>query len=167
MKAAQERCRVSDKQVRRTPVAGCIWRSCSTAGMIASGRSGLTACGGASSWLPEAGDTYCLITCCPTTRRTLYATSHRFSVNQALGVLEVRDEEALQQIRPLLAGGPQEADASACSTGVSDADLAHLASTPRDPAGCPAAQQRRAPRGAPANAPGRRSTPRSTRWRAG
>ena len=31
-----------------------------------------------------------------------YAASHRFTVNQALGVVEVRDEVALEQIQPAL-----------------------------------------------------------------
>jgi hypothetical protein len=51
---------------------------------------------------PESGDTYCLITVLPHDKANAYATSHRFSVNQALGVLEVRDEEAIQQLRPSL-----------------------------------------------------------------
>jgi putative restriction endonuclease len=47
--------RPADPIARRMLLAGhtlgCIWRSFSTAGIIASGRSGLTACGAASSWL--------------------------------------------------------------------------------------------------------------------
>jgi hypothetical protein len=45
---------------------------------------------------PETGETYCLITVLPHDKANAYASSHRFSVNQMLGVLEVRDEEALQ-----------------------------------------------------------------------
>lgn len=52
---------------------------------------------------PQAGDAYCLLTVLPHDEAIKYATSHRFSVNQALGVLEVRNEEALQQIGPALA----------------------------------------------------------------
>jgi superfamily I DNA/RNA helicase len=74
---------------------------------------------------PEAGDTYCLITVLPHDKANAYATSHRFSVNQALGVLEVRDEVALQQIQPSLQA-VAEADNKRLFAGVSDADLAHL-----------------------------------------
>ena len=51
---------------------------------------------------PETGDTYCLITVLPHDKANAYAASHRFSVNQALGVLEVRDEEAIEQLQPSL-----------------------------------------------------------------
>jgi AAA domain len=74
---------------------------------------------------PEVGDTYCLITVLPHDKANAYATSHRFSVNQALGVLEVRDEEALQQIQPSLQAVAEAAD-KRLFAGVSDADLAHL-----------------------------------------
>ena len=50
--------------------------------------------------VPESGptaDTYCLVTVLPQDQANAYATSRRFSVNRALGVLEVRDEEAIQQ----------------------------------------------------------------------
>jgi hypothetical protein len=51
---------------------------------------------------PDAGDTYCLITILPHDKAFAYAAGHRFSVNQALGVLEARDEETIQQLRPSL-----------------------------------------------------------------
>jgi hypothetical protein len=51
---------------------------------------------------PDSGDTYCLITVLPHDKAIAYATSHLLSVNQALGVLEVRDEAALQQMQPAL-----------------------------------------------------------------
>ena len=51
---------------------------------------------------PDSGDTYCLITVLPQDKAIAYATSRRFSVNQALGVLEVRDEETIQQLQPSL-----------------------------------------------------------------
>jgi hypothetical protein len=51
---------------------------------------------------PATGDTYCLVTILPRDKAKAYATSHRFSVNPALGVLEVRDEEVIQQLQPLL-----------------------------------------------------------------
>lgn len=36
---------------------------------------------------PDTGDTYCLITILPHDKAYAYAAGHRFSVNQALGVL--------------------------------------------------------------------------------
>ena len=51
---------------------------------------------------PATGDTYCLVTVLPLDKANAYAASHRFSVNRALGVLEVRDEEAIQQLQPSL-----------------------------------------------------------------
>jgi superfamily I DNA/RNA helicase len=66
---------------------------------------------------PDTGDTYCLITILPHDKAYAYAAGHRFSVNQALGVLEARDEETIQQLRPTLqpaaepgasVSGPQE-----------------------------------------------------------
>jgi AAA domain/UvrD-like helicase C-terminal domain len=74
---------------------------------------------------PETGDTYCLITVLPHDKANAYATSHRFSVNQALGVLEVRDEQALQQLRPSLQA-IAETDGKRLFAGVSDSDLLHL-----------------------------------------
>jgi superfamily I DNA/RNA helicase len=49
---------------------------------------------------PDTGDTYCLITILPHDKAFAYAAGHRFGVNQALGVLEARDEQAIQQLRP-------------------------------------------------------------------
>ncbi len=49
---------------------------------------------------PARGDIYCLVTVLPRDMAQAYAASRRFSVNPALGVLEVRDEEAIQQLRP-------------------------------------------------------------------
>jgi len=51
---------------------------------------------------PATGDTYFLVTVLPQDKANAYAIRHRFSVNPALGVLEVRDEEALQQLQPSL-----------------------------------------------------------------
>ncbi len=51
--------------------------------------------------VPESGptaDTYCLVKVLPRDEANAYAASRRFSVNRALGVLEVRDEEAIQQL---------------------------------------------------------------------
>ena len=74
---------------------------------------------------PESGDTHYLITVLPHDEANAYATSHRFSVNQALGVLEVRDEAAIQQLQLSLqaVGRPEDKRLFA---DVSDADLARL-----------------------------------------
>ncbi len=74
---------------------------------------------------PESGDTYCLITVLPHDKAIAYASSRRFSVNQALGVLEVRDEEALQQMQPTLEAAAQ-AKVHRLFDDVSDADLTRL-----------------------------------------
>jgi superfamily I DNA/RNA helicase len=74
---------------------------------------------------PETGDTYCLITILPRDKAKAYATSHRFSVNPALGVLEVRDEEAIQQLQPLLREAA-EPDSKRLFADVTDDDLARL-----------------------------------------
>ena len=46
-----------------------------------------------------ATDTYCLVTVLPQDQADAYATSHRFSVNRVLGVMEVRDEEAIENLK--------------------------------------------------------------------
>jgi superfamily I DNA/RNA helicase len=74
---------------------------------------------------PATGDTYCLVTILPRDKAKAYATSHRFSVNPALGVLEVRDEEAIQQLRPLLRD-TSESDRKRLFADVSDSDLTRL-----------------------------------------
>jgi AAA domain/UvrD-like helicase C-terminal domain len=51
---------------------------------------------------PDSGDTYCLLTILPHEKAYAYAAGHRFSVNQALGVLEARDEQTIEQLRPAL-----------------------------------------------------------------
>ena len=74
--------------------------------------------------VPESGptaDTYCLVTVLPQDQADAYATSRRFSVNRALGVLEVRDEEAIQQLLP-----PADATRRQLFADVSDAELARL-----------------------------------------
>ena len=79
---------------------------------------------------PGDGDTYCLITVLPHEKANAYAAGHRFSVNGALGVLEVRDEEAIQQLQPSLqvAAEPNETRLFA---DVSDADLVRLGVDPQ------------------------------------
>ena len=74
---------------------------------------------------PESGDTYCLVTVLPHDKAIAYARSHRFSVNQALGVLEVRDEEALKQLEPSLQTAAQSQDRRLFEH-VSDSDLTRL-----------------------------------------
>ena len=74
---------------------------------------------------PEAGDTYCLIRVLPHDKANAYAASHRFSVNQVLGVLEVRDEEALQRLQPSLHAAAEPHNKRLFAE-VSDADLARL-----------------------------------------
>jgi len=74
---------------------------------------------------PMTGDTYCLVTILPKDKAKAYATSHRFSVNPALGVLEVRDEEAIQRLQLQL----QEAskpNGKRLFADVSDGELARL-----------------------------------------
>ena len=66
-------------------------------------------------------DTYCLVTVLPQDKANAYASSRRFSVNRALGVLEVRDEEAIQQLLP-----PVDATRRSLFADVSDAELARL-----------------------------------------
>lgn len=74
---------------------------------------------------PEAGDAYCLLKVLPHEKAYAYAASHKLSVNRTLGVIEVRDAGAIEQIQPAL-----EQAATSTGTrlfaGVSDADLARL-----------------------------------------
>ncbi|HEY6496049.1 MAG TPA: UvrD-helicase domain-containing protein [Trebonia sp.] len=74
---------------------------------------------------PTSGDTYCLVTILPQHKATAFATSRRFSVNPALGVLEVRDEEAMQQMRPLLEEASESEDRRLFAD-MSDDDLTAL-----------------------------------------
>ena len=74
---------------------------------------------------PDAGDTYSLIRVMPHDKAIDYATSHRFTVNQALGVVEIRDEAALEQIQPALELAARTTD-NRLFAHVSDADLTRL-----------------------------------------
>jgi superfamily I DNA/RNA helicase len=74
---------------------------------------------------PDTGDTYCLITVLPHDKANAYATSHRFTVNQALGVLEVRNEEAIQQLQPALKAVARPGEKRLFAD-VSDSDLTQL-----------------------------------------
>ncbi len=69
---------------------------------------------------PDSGDTYCLVTVLPHDKANAFAASHRFSVNQAFGVMEVRDEDALRQLTPT------DPEARRLFADVSDADLTRL-----------------------------------------
>src|SRR5271166_3284833 len=74
---------------------------------------------------PATGDTYCLVTVLPPDEANAYAANHRFSVNRALGVLEVRDEEAVRKLQPSLEAAA-EPGGRRLFADVSDADLAWL-----------------------------------------
>jgi hypothetical protein len=51
---------------------------------------------------PERGDVYCLLAVMPHDDAIAWARGRKFSVNQAIGVLEVRDQDALEKISPAL-----------------------------------------------------------------
>ncbi|TYB42690.1 AAA family ATPase [Actinomadura chibensis] len=52
---------------------------------------------------PDKGDVYCLLAVMPHDDAIAWARSRKFSVNQAIGVLEVRDQQALEEMSPALA----------------------------------------------------------------
>ncbi|MFC4854617.1 UvrD-helicase domain-containing protein [Actinophytocola glycyrrhizae] len=74
---------------------------------------------------PEQGDEYLLLTVLPHDKANAFATSKKFTVNQVLGVLEVRDQTALEGFEPALA---QVAGATAdrLFDRVNDSDLTRL-----------------------------------------
>jgi superfamily I DNA/RNA helicase len=78
---------------------------------------------------PETGDTYCLITVLPHDKAISYAVGHRFTVNEALGVLEVRDEAGLEQMQPSLRAVAAKAEERIFGS-ISDADLKRLGVDP-------------------------------------
>src|ERR1700733_7058566 len=51
---------------------------------------------------PETGDTYSLLRVMQHDKAIEYAASPRFTVKERLGVVEIRDEAALEQIQPAL-----------------------------------------------------------------
>ncbi|GAA4539804.1 UvrD-helicase domain-containing protein [Amycolatopsis samaneae] len=59
---------------------------------------------------PETGDEYTLLTVLPHDKANRYATSKRFSVNQAFGVFEVRDQAAIDQLEPAIRNSSQETE---------------------------------------------------------
>jgi hypothetical protein len=74
---------------------------------------------------PDAGDEYLLLTVLPHDKANEFATSRKFTVNQALGVLEVRDQTALEGFQPALAQAAGTT-ASRLFDGVNDSDLVRL-----------------------------------------
>jgi superfamily I DNA/RNA helicase len=74
---------------------------------------------------PDNGDTYSLIRVMPHDKAIDYAASHQFTVNQALGVVEVRDQAAIEQLQPTLEKAATATDARLFAH-VSDADLTRL-----------------------------------------
>jgi superfamily I DNA/RNA helicase/mRNA-degrading endonuclease RelE of RelBE toxin-antitoxin system len=75
--------------------------------------------------VPDSGDTYCLLTVLEHDKAYEYAASHRCSVNQVLGVLEIRDEAGLEHFEPALTdaiAGP----GTRLFAHVSDADMRRL-----------------------------------------
>ena len=74
---------------------------------------------------PDSGDTYSLIRVLPHDKAIDYAASHKFTVNQALGIVEVRNETALEQIQPALEIAAAKT-ATKLFSHVSDADLSRL-----------------------------------------
>jgi hypothetical protein len=79
--------------------------------------------------VPDSGDTYCLLTILPRDEAAGYATSHRVSVNQVTGTLEVSRPAALQQVEPYLQAAAGPADRRLFAD-VSDADLTRLGIDP-------------------------------------
>jgi len=75
--------------------------------------------------VPDSGNTYCLLTVLPHDKAYEYAASHRCSVNQVLGVLEIRDEAGLEQFEPALADAAARAETRLFAR-VSDADMRGL-----------------------------------------
>lgn len=74
---------------------------------------------------PDSGDTYSLIRVLPHDDAISFAKSRKFSVNQALGVFDIHDQAAIEEIQPTLATAAQET-AARLFAHVSDADLARL-----------------------------------------
>ena len=74
---------------------------------------------------PDSGGTYCLLTILPQDKAIAYATSRRFSVNPATGMLEVSNEKAIQRLQPSLQAVAGPADKRLFAD-VSDADLTGL-----------------------------------------
>jgi hypothetical protein len=76
--------------------------------------------------VPDHGDTYCLLTVLPRDQAARYVTSHRVTVNQATGMLEVSNPVALRTVEPALRAMAGPADDRRLFADVSDGDLARL-----------------------------------------
>jgi superfamily I DNA/RNA helicase len=74
---------------------------------------------------PDKGDTYSLIRVMRHDQAIEYAASHRFTVNEALGVVEVRDQAGLDEMQPALEQAARATDARLLAH-VSEADLGRL-----------------------------------------
>jgi superfamily I DNA/RNA helicase len=74
---------------------------------------------------PESDDTYCMLKVLPHEKAYEYAASYKLSVNRTLGVIEVRNAAAIEQIRPALERAATLTDTRLFAN-VSDADLARL-----------------------------------------
>ncbi|MGW3467687.1 UvrD-helicase domain-containing protein [Saccharopolyspora sp. NPDC000995] len=74
---------------------------------------------------PERGEEYFLLTVLPHDDAIAYATSKRFTVNQTLGVLEVRDQSALEDFEPALRAAGTKTDTKLFEH-VKDSDLLRL-----------------------------------------
>jgi len=74
---------------------------------------------------PAGGGTYCLLTILPCDQALAHAISRRFGVNAAIGVLEVSNDEAIQQLQPSLQAAAGPADKRLFAD-ISDADLTRL-----------------------------------------
>jgi hypothetical protein len=74
---------------------------------------------------PDAGDTYSLLRVMKHDEAINFAGSRRFTVNEALGVVEVRDAAGLEQIQPVLEQAALATE-NRLFAHVSDADLTRL-----------------------------------------
>jgi hypothetical protein len=74
---------------------------------------------------PDSGDEFLLLTVLPHDDANAYAISRRFTVNHALGVLEVRNQQALDSIEPALRQAAAHTPQLLFAT-VNDADLIRL-----------------------------------------
>lgn len=74
---------------------------------------------------PEGGEDHLLLTVLPHDDAIAYAVSRKFTVNQAIGVLEVRDQGALDSVEPALRQAAGNTPARLFDA-VNDADLVRL-----------------------------------------
>jgi superfamily I DNA/RNA helicase len=74
---------------------------------------------------PDNGDTYYLIKVMPHDKAIEYAASHKFTVNQALGIVDIRDQGAIEQIQPSLEKAAETTN-NMLFASISNADLTRL-----------------------------------------